>query len=293
MDFKIVNRQILSEEIRRLDISAPFIARRVKAGQFARVRPGEGYGYIPLAVVEADAGRGVISFIVQQTDPSTIKLGEMPIGGSLFSVLGPLGTAAKIEKKGTVFCVATGIGISRILPICRALKKAGNRVIGVIGANTKKRLLFEAQMRVVCDKIYVATDDGSYERRGLATDIFRQLIHKEECHGVYASGTVEMMQTVSALTKEKGIETFVIVNPVMVDCVGMCASCRIKVDGKIVFACVEGPTFDAHRVDFDVLRMRLNAFEEPNTWDSPKLPSSRPAGEEKTFERRLSDIRRS
>lgn len=260
MEFKIVNRQILSEGVRRVDVLAPLIARKVKAGQFVRVRPQEGLGYIPLTVVEADAGRGVISFIVQQVDPSTTKLGEMPIGGSLFSVLGPLGLAARIEKKGTVFCVATGIGVSRMLPICRALKKQGNRVIGVIGANTKRKLLFEAQMRVVCNKIYVATDDGSYERRGLATDIFKQLIQTEECHGVYASGTVEMMQAVSALTKEKGIQTFISVNPMMVDCVGMCGSCRIKVNDKMVFACVDGPVFDAHTVDFDILRMRFNAF---------------------------------
>ena len=272
MDFEIVNRQILSPDIRRLEIRAPMIAAKVKAGQFVRICAEEGDNPVSLTVVDMDAGRGVITLIVHESSPSARKLGEMPINEMVYSILGPLGEASFVEKFGTIVCVATGPGIAQILPVARALKKTGNKLIGIIGARTKKELLLEAQMRLACHKIFVTTDDGSYERRGLATDLFRKLlidlfptkqVNKEEkIDRVYASGSVDMMETVCGLTRESGIATRVMIYPVMVDCAGMCGSCRIRVGGKTVLGCVDGPEFNGHDVDFQDLKIRMNAWEQ-------------------------------
>lgn len=260
MDFEIVNRQILSPDIRRLEIRAPMIAAKVKAGQFVRVCAEEGDNPVSLTVVDMDAGRGVITLIVHESSPSARKLGEMPINEMVYSILGPLGEAGRVEKFGTIVCVATGQGIARILPAARALKKAGNKLIGIIGARTKKELFLEAQMRLACHKFFVTTNDGSYERRGLATDLFRKLITEEKVDRVYASGSVDMMETVCGITRESGIATRVMIYPVMVDCAGMCGSCRIRVGGKTVLGCVDGPEFNGHHVDFQDLKIRMNAF---------------------------------
>jgi ferredoxin/flavodoxin---NADP+ reductase len=199
--------------------------------------------------------------------------------------LGPLGRPARIEKKEAVICIATGMGIAQILPVCRAFKNTGTKVVGIIGAKTKRALMLEPQMRLACSKIFIATDDGSYERRGLATDILKEFIEKQDagnaategspkdlrCLLVYAIGSVEMMRTVCRMTKERGIKTLVKLNPVMVDCMGMCGSCRVKVGGKMVLACVEGPEFDGHKVDFNDLDIRMNAYKEPEGWGSRQL----------------------
>ena len=179
-----------------------------------------------------------------------------------------------IEKTGTIVCVATGIGTTQILPICRAHRKIGNKVIGLIGAKTKKLLMLEAQMRLSCHKLLIATDDGSYIKRGLATDPLRELLHQEKIHLVYAVGSVDMMQAVAAMTQEREIPTRVSLQPVMVDATGICGSCRVKVGGRIVLACVEGPEFDGHRVDFHDLKIRTDAFgagkNKDRTWFNRK-----------------------
>lgn len=263
MSFKIVNRRVLAEDLKRLDIQAPAVARHVRAGQFVRLCPREGGRRLALPVVEADPSRGIISLIISQTDAVTRKLGEMAIGESVYSLLGPLGMPAPLTageasagKKGTVVCIAEGLGIAQILPICRALRKEGKRVIGIVGAKTKKALLLESQMRLACSKIFVTTQDGSYERRGSATDLLKKLIAEEELEGVYAAGATDMMQAVCAMTREKNLKTYVVIQPVMLDCTGLCGACRVKVEGKVVFACVEGPVFDGHRMDFEDLRLR-------------------------------------
>ncbi|MBF0521604.1 MAG: sulfide/dihydroorotate dehydrogenase-like FAD/NAD-binding protein [Candidatus Omnitrophica bacterium] len=260
--FEILNKQIVTQDIKRIDIYAPDIAKKVEPGQFVRVSPEEGDEHIPLSVVDWDRKKGTISFIFQEIGQTTGKLGSLPINEPIFSVLGPLGFASKIEKKGTVVCIATGIGTAQILPICRAYQKSGNKVIGIIGAKTKKNLLLEAQMRIACNKVFIATQDGTYERKGLATDVLKDLVHKKEVDFVYAIGSIEMMKEVCRLTQDNNIPTRVQLKPIMVDCLGMCGSCRVKVDNKIVFACVEGPEFDGHKVDFDDFIRRMKGFEE-------------------------------
>ncbi len=258
--FKIINKQVLAPDVKRVDVLAPAVAMRIQAGQFVSVCPQEGDERIPLTVIEADKDKGTISLIFQEVGVTTKKLGTLPINESIFSILGPLGRPATIENKGTVICVATGIGTAQILPIARALRKAGNKVIGIIGAKTKKMLMLEAQMRLACQKLFIATNDGSYERRGLATDVLKEFIERQEIGLIYAIGSVEMTEAVCALTQKKRIKTLVCLNPVMVDCMGMCGSCRVKIGEKIILACLEGPEFDGHQVDFDFLQTRMNAF---------------------------------
>ncbi len=290
--YEILNKQILAEDVKRLDVSAPNIAKKIQPGQFVSVSPEEGDEHIPLSIVDTDPQKGVISLIFQEVGLTTGKLGTLPINESIFSILGPLGVPSKIDKKGVVVCVATGVGSAQILPICRAYRKAGNKVIGIIGAKTKRSLLLEAQMRLSCNKLLIATNDGTYERRGLATDILKEIVAQQKINFVYAIGSVDMMQAVCVFTKEKKIKTRVYLNPVMVDCMGMCGSCRVKVGGKILLACIEGPEFDGHKVDFQYFNIRMKAFEELDRWDNQKGLSSPKKSESGILTRFLSGILR-
>ena len=187
-------------------------------------------------------------------------------------MVGPLGQGAQIDKYGVVVCVATGIGAAQILPVCRGLKKKGNKVIGIIGAKSKKVLMLEAQMRVVCDEIFIATNDGSYERKGLATQLLKELLNKYTVCRIYAIGSVEMMQAASWMAREKNIPVRVTVNPHMINGLGICASCRVKVDGQYRLACTDGPEFDGHGVDYQDLLQRMNALE--SAWKDQRHPVS-------------------
>lgn len=295
--FEIINKQILAKDIKMMEVYAPNIARKFKPGQFISVCPEEGDERIPLTIIDSDWDKGLISMIFQERGETTRKLGGMPIREPIFSILGPLGMPARIEKIGTVICIATGIGTAQILPICRAFKSAGNKVIGIVGAKTKKALMLEAQMRLSCNKFFIATNDGSYERRGFATDILETLINKYESEGVdtrsflvYAIGAVEMMQSVCSLTREKKIKMLVQLTPVMGDCMGMCGSCRVKVGGETVSACTEGPEFDGHKVDFEDFSIRMNAFEESKECCNHRLGHNRNQNEPGILRKFLSDI---
>lgn len=293
MPFKIINKQILAENVKRIDIVAPNIAGKVLPGQFVSVCPEEDDEHIPLAVTSSDPERGYISLIFPELGHTTRKLGALQINESIFSILGPLGNPARIEKKGIVVCIATGMGIAQMLPICRAFKDKGSKVVGIIGAKTKRALMLEPQMRLACNNILIATDDGSYERRGLATDIFEKFLEQNRVDLVYATGAVDMMRTVCSMTEQKRIRTLVRLNPVMVDCMGMCGSCRVKVDGEMVLACVKGPEFDGHKVDFKDLDIRMNAYEESEEWRNRQLKHSPARGESKTLARFLSGFLKS
>lgn len=277
MPFKITNKLILAEGVKRIDISAPNIARKIRPGQFVSVCPEENDEHIPLTVTSADPDRGFISLIFPELGATTRKLGAMAINESIFSILGPLGLPARVEKRGNVVCIANGIGIAQILPICRAYRDQDNKVIGIIGSKTKRTLMLEPQMRIACHKILIATDDGSYERKGLATDVLESFLQQNKVDLVYAIGMVDMMRTVCAMTAKHRIKTMVRLNPVMVDCMGMCGSCRVKVGGEMVLACVDGPEFDGHKVDFIDLDVRMNAYQEPEEWGEQPL-RSKPAG---------------
>lgn len=269
--FKITKKLILSEGIKRIEVLAPSVAEKALPGQFVSVCPYEGDERIPLTIIDSDTRQKTITLIFREAGPTTKKLGELMINEEIFSVLGPLGKPSAIAKEGLVVCVATSIGVAQMLPICRAYQKAGNKVIGIIGARTKRALLCEPQMRIACEKLFVATEDGSYIRRGLATDVLKEVLKEQKVNSVYAIGSVELMQSVCAITKEKNIKTKVQINPVMVDCLGMCGSCRVKVGKEIVLACLEGTEFNGHLVDFEDLKIRINAYTVvPPLADEPR-----------------------
>jgi len=290
MEFKIINKLVLADAVKRIDITAPNIAKKIQPGQFVSVSAEEDDEHVPLTVTEYDAIKGIISITFPELGDSLKKLGALHIQDSVFSVLGPLGCPAKIEKEGVVVCIATGIGIAQILPICRAYKSKGNKVIGMVGAKTKRSLMLEPQMRLACDKMYVATEDGSYERREKATDTFQKIINNTQVDCVYAIGSVGMMQMVCSITEERGIKTLVKLNPTMADCMGMCGSCRVVVGGKTVLACIDGPEFNGHNVDFDDLTIRMNAYEESRDWGNQKYRQSDQRREPRTLTRFLSGI---
>ncbi len=262
MMFKITNKQILAKDVKRLDVKAPLIASRVEPGQFVMVITTEGGDWIPMPIAEADPMRGQITFIVQESSPATIQLGHLTIGEEIFSIIGPLGQAAAIAKAGVVVCLATGVGTASILPICKALKKAGNKVVGIIGAKSKGSLTLEPQMRIACSRLLIATEDGSYERRGLASEMLKDILAAEVVRLVYAAGSVDMMQTVCHLTRDRAIKTLVQLRPAMSCGMGFCGSCRVRVEGKVVLACVNGPLFDGHSVNFEHYKMRVATSQD-------------------------------
>ena len=275
--YKIIHKQLIAQDIKKIDIAAPLIAARVQPGQFVMVTPVLGEHNIPMTIIDSDERRSVISLLVHEVGSATRKLGDLSIGEGLYQMVGPLGQGAQMDKYGLVICVATGVGAAQILPICRGLKKKGNKVIGIIGAKSKKVLMLESQMRVVCDEIFITTNDGSYERKGLATGLLKELLNKYTVHRVYAIGSVEMMQAAAQMTKEKNIPLRVTLNPYMVNGLGLCGSCRVKIDGEFRLACVDGPEFDGHKVDYQDLSQRMHALE-PVQWEnkthllSPKRP---------------------
>ena len=259
-NFKILNKQMLGEGVKRLDIKADELSRRIQPGQFVAVMPTERSEPIPLSVVDADPLRGSISLVFQEVGFTTKQLGALQINETIFNISGPLGKPSDISKVGNVVCITTGAGAAHLLPICRAHKKMGNKVIGIIGAKTKKNLMLESQLRLSCHKILIATNDGSYIKRGLATDLLKEVLTKEKIDLIYAVGSVDMMEAVCGIARAKNIPVRVSVHPLMMDCAGICGSCRVLVGGKTLLSCVDGPEFDGHMVDFEVLRIRMNAF---------------------------------
>ncbi len=257
---KILNKQIIAANVKRIDVLAPDIAAKIQPGQFIMVAPDENGERIPLPVVDSDFKKGSMGLIFQENSFWTRRLGQLQIDDEIPVVLGPLGVPIKILRLGTVVCIATGLGVLAILPVARALKKEGNKVIGILGAKNKKSLMLEPQMRLICNKLSVATEDGSYIKRGLATDCFQEVLKTEEIHGLFAAGSPEMMRAVAAVTREKKIKAWVMLNPVMLDGTGLCGSCRVTVGGRSLLACVEGPVFDAQEVDYEDLKIRMKAY---------------------------------
>lgn len=289
MKFTILSKQIVAADVKRLDIAAPLIAEQFKPGQFVSISPEEGCERIPLSIVDCDKDKKTVAVIFKEVGETTRKLGQMAINDTVFLMLGPLGRAAVIEKKGVVLCVSAGIATAQMLPVARAYKNAGNKVIGIIGAKTKKNLMLEAQMRVVCDRIFMTTEDGSYERRGVVTDMIEQVISQQAVDLVYAIGSVDMMEAVCKLSQTRQISVRVHLNPVMVDCVGVCGACRVKINQRDVLVCVEGPEFDGYQVDFEDYRVRCNAYEE-SRWNNLRYKSNQKKREEGTFRKFLTGI---
>lgn len=249
--------------VTRYIVSAPKIAKKRKAGQFVLVRVDEQGERIPLTIADADAERGSITLVVQEVGKTTAEMTLKKVGEHFSDVVGPLGMPTHIEKVGLVVCVGGGIGIAPLHPIAQAMKAAGNRVITILGARTQELLIMEEEMTRASDELIICTDDGSKGIRGFVSQVLQGLIDKgEKIDEVVTIGPAIMMKVVCDVTRPHGIKTLVSLNPVMVDGTGMCGGCRVEVDGKAQFACVDGPEFDGHLINFDLLMKRQATYRE-------------------------------
>lgn len=260
---EILENTVIAESVNRYVIIAPKIAQRRKAGQFVIVRIDERGERIPLTIADADPGRGTITLVVQAVGKSTAQMATLRAGDTLLDVVGPLGAPTHIARWGTTVVIGGGIGIAPAHPTAQALKAAGNTVISILGARTQSLLIMEEEMRRTSDEVIICTDDGSYGLKGFVTHALADFIaQRGNPHYVFAVGPVPMMKYVSLLTKEHGIPTMVSLNPIMVDGTGMCGGCRVTLGREMKFACVDGPDFDGHLVDFDELIKRQAFYKE-------------------------------
>ncbi|WP_296304055.1 sulfide/dihydroorotate dehydrogenase-like FAD/NAD-binding protein [uncultured Desulfovibrio sp.] len=247
----------------KLVLHAPQIARNARPGHFVMLRMNANGERIPLTIADTDPEKGTIVIVYLVMGKSTALLEDLKAGDSILDVCGPLGKPTHIEKNGTVVCVGGGTGIAAMHHIAKGHWRAGNRVVGVIGARTRDLLLFEKELSSFAHELLISTDDGSYGRKGLVTDLLRERLETDkDVFEVVAVGPVPMMAAVAETTRSFGVRTTVSLNPIMVDGIGMCGACRVTVGGKTKFACVDGPEFDGHQVDFAELRRRLGAFRE-------------------------------
>ncbi|MEO0074204.1 MAG: sulfide/dihydroorotate dehydrogenase-like FAD/NAD-binding protein [candidate division WOR-3 bacterium] len=254
-------KRVLAPGIKRFDIDAPEIARKAKPGQFVVLRVNEQGERIPLTVADTVPDRGILVIVFQEVGKSTKLLGTLSEGDEILDLIGPLGQPSHIEKFGTVVCVGGGVGTPEIYPVARALREAGNRVISIIGFRNRDLILMADEMARVSDELIVATDDGSNGNKGFVTDMLQRVIDRgEKIDRVFAVGPVIMMKMVAKLTEPHRIPTVVSLNPIMLDATGMCGVCRVEVGGETKFACVDGPEFDGHKVDFDLLIARLKSY---------------------------------
>jgi ferredoxin--NADP+ reductase len=261
--FEILKRHEMADGTVVLnEISAPNIAKKAKPGQFVILKANETGERIPLTMADTNAKKGTLTVIYQVVGKSTALFKSLQVGDRFQDVIGPLGKPTHLEKVGTVVCVGGGTGVAVIHPITRGLKEIGNHVIAIIGARTKELLILEDKMKAASHELHVCTDDGSYGHHGFVTDVLKEVLEKEDVKLVVGIGPVPMMKFVSKMTAEYDVKTLVSLNSIMVDGTGMCGCCRVSVGGKTQFACVDGPEFDGHLVDFDELGQRLDAYKQ-------------------------------
>ena len=258
--FKITDKQQFSENVFRFDVEAPLIAKSRKAGHFVIIRVDEGGERVPLTIAGSDVQKGTITLVIQQIGVTTRKLCAMSVGDEIADVVGPLGQTTHIENYGTVVCAGGGVGVAPMLPIIQALKAKGNKVISVLAGRNKELIILENEVRKSSDEVIIMTDDGSYGNKGLVTEGIESVIKREKVDKCFAIGPAVMMKFCCLLTKKYDIPTDVSLNTIMVDGTGMCGACRVSVDGKTKFVCVDGPEFDGHKVDFDEMMKRMKAF---------------------------------
>jgi ferredoxin--NADP+ reductase len=261
--FEILKRKEMADGTVVLnEFSAPNIAKKAKPGQFVMLKANETGERVPLTMADTNPKKGTITVIYQVVGKSTALFKSLQIGDRYQDVIGPLGKPTHLEKVGTVVCVGGGTGVAVLHPITRGLKELGNQVIAIIGARTKDLLIMEDQMKAASHDLHVCTDDGSLGHHGFVTDVLKDILEKEDVKLVVGIGPVPMMKFVSQLTAEYHVKTLVSLNAIMVDGTGMCGCCRVSVGGQTQFACVDGPEFDGHQVDFDELAHRLDAYKE-------------------------------
>ena len=269
---EIINKKEIAPDIKLFDIYAPDIAKKCLPGNFIILMVHERGERIPLTINNWDREKGTIRIIIQEIGRTTKELGKMKVGDVVPNLMGPLGHHSEIDKFGKVICIGGGVGTAVVYPVAKALKEKGNEVITIIGAKTKELVILEDELKKVSRECYVTTDDGSYGTKGFVTDKLNEILSSQTlnriCSGsgqidrVFAMGPLIMMKKVSEITKQKNIPTIVSLNPVMIDGTGMCGGCRVRVGNETKFACVDGPEFDGHKVDFDELIHRNNRFIE-------------------------------
>ncbi len=261
--FKVLSKEEIAPQIKRMVIKAPLIAKKAKAGQFVILRVDEYGERFPLTLVDWNPNAGTITLIFQEVGVSTKKLGKIAPGAYIEDIVGPLGNPTEIDRYGHVAVIGGGVGTALIYPWVRSLKRVGNHVTTIIGARSANLLLLEKELSELSDEIYISTDDGTKGIKGFTSDVLKSLLEKgRKFDLVMAAGPVLMMKAVADVTRPYKIKTIVSLNPIMVDGTGMCGSCRVTVGGKTRFACVDGPEFDAHEVDFRELINRLRTYRE-------------------------------
>ncbi len=257
--FAIVLKEELAPKIKLFKVLAPEIARKAQPGQFIILRIDEEGERIPLTIADFDAAAGTITIIFQEVGKTTDLLGIMEQGDSLLDFVGPLGMESEIENYGTVVCIGGGVGVAPVFPIARALQEAGNTVISIIGARNSELLIWKQEMNQISSKLHVATDDGSAGQKGFVSDVLAEILDSTQVDRIIAIGPVPMMEAVCKVAPES-ITTMVSLNPIMVDGTGMCGACRVEVNRQTKFACVDGPEFDGHQVNWDLVKMRAKMF---------------------------------
>jgi ferredoxin/flavodoxin---NADP+ reductase len=275
--YQIEEAEFVAPDVKRFRIVAPRIARKRQAGHFVIVRVHPAGERIPLTIADSDLDRGTITLFVQGIGKTTRLMNLLSGGDCLSDVVGPLGKASDIQLYGTVVVIGGGVGNAIAYPTSVAMKQAGNQVISIIGARSRDLVILEDEIKAISDRLIVTTDDGSYGRRGLVTDPLKEIIEsKQSVHLVLAIGPVQMMRAVAEATRPSGIRTVVSLNSVMIDGTGMCGGCRVMVGNTSKFACVDGPEFDAHQVDFAVLQQRNSMYREAERAALESLQSSTP-----------------
>jgi NAD(P)H-flavin reductase len=259
--FEILENTTLAPGIKFLEVKAPEVAQKIKPGQFIMLRIHHRGERIPLTVVDTHLDRGSLDIIYQEIGKSTRQLGCLNKGDSLLDFLGPLGTPGTIKKYGTVVLMGGGVGIATLFSYMKAFKQAGNKVISILGARNRELLFLEEKTKELSNQLHITTDDGSYGRKGFVTDVLKDLIkNKEKIDLVLAVGPLVMMKAVAQITAEHNILTWVSLNAIMLDGTGMCGTCRVTVGKEVKFSCVDGPEFEADKVDFDELILRNKRF---------------------------------
>ena len=256
----ILLKKTLAPQVGLIELDAPDIAKKALAGQFVVLRIDQHGERIPLTIADTNSSKGTITIVFQKIGASTRLLDTLKQGDSILDLLGPLGRPAHISNIGTVVCIGGGVGIAEIYPVAKAYKNAGNRVLSVLGARNKDLIIFADEIAKVCDECHITTDDGSLGRKGLVSDVLREIMEREKVSLVSAVGPTIMMKVISDITKAVNVDTYVSLNPIMLDATGMCGVCRVTVGGKVKFACVDGPEFDGHEVDFAELMSRQKIY---------------------------------
>ena len=259
--FEIIRNESLAEGIKLFEVAAPEIAKKAEPGQFIILRKDERGERIPLTIADFDRNLGILVLIFQEVGRSTKELGCMEVGDKILDLAGPLGRASEIEEYGRVVCIGGGVGIAPVYPITRALNNADNEVISIIGARSADQLILKDKMAEISHQLYIASDDGTIGQKGFVTDVLAKLLADEvKIDLIVAIGPLPMMQAVSEVSRPFGVKTTVSMNPIMVDGTGMCGACRVAVGDKTKFACVDGPEFDGHKVDWDLAIKRSRMF---------------------------------